>query len=686
MNQCIANRIKLIVTAVWACGVVWFFVRNFPFRNLVEVVLNGLMLGILLFFFLTLGRWVFACFRVTFSSFMEECCFAFGLGTALTILFIIGLTALNVLYKFVVGWSLLIVFALLYKTARQTWIMGFHALAKSIRTFTTHAPGDIVLLFLMGGAGIATFIAAATPPFFYDAMVYHLAVPQQYLLQHGFKYLPHQPFSNFPANLGMLFLVGLSFSGGMLAKLLSWMFTPMAVFTVYAFVRKQWGSRMAILSAATAFLVPGILLISTLTAIDGGIVFYAFLGFTALLSWFHSRKRQWLVCAAFFCGITIGTKYTAIVTVMFPCVVMLALHEIGVKKTAFWKVVRIMLLFGGIALCLSAPWLIKNAVYTGNPFYPFLNAVFGSQGSQAVDYGQYLQTDHSLFVSRQQWADTIWQAVKAPWTVTMTTNGAAGKTGVLFLLCLPWILLLRDIDAPIKYILGMAVCGFWGWVFLLPWTLRYAFPVFPLLSIVTAYILCNIPASRAGKTVILGGITVLLGYQFAMFLAEELYVLRSFQYLLGDQPAEQFLLDHGLNYYPVAQYINRETPEDSTILIVGESRGYYCERAYLLHTIILDIDDNELPFRRLIVESESADEVVQKLHQMQITHILFNTAEMERFARQQPSRTSYFNFQTDKDRKVYQELLSPKYLRPLISQYDVSLFEVIRENGDQEGN
>ncbi|MDY0096484.1 MAG: hypothetical protein RBT80_27620, partial [Candidatus Vecturithrix sp.] len=58
-----------------------------------------------------------------------------------------------------------------------------------------------------------TFFAAATPPFFFDALTYHLAVPQKYLQYHGFHFLPHHYYSNFPANLGMLVRVGVSVSG-----------------------------------------------------------------------------------------------------------------------------------------------------------------------------------------------------------------------------------------------------------------------------------------------------------------------------------------------------------------------------------------------------------------------------------------------------------------------------------------
>ena len=136
----------------------------------------------------------------------------------------------------------------------------------------------------------------------------------KYLLHHGFRYLPRHHFSNYPSNLNMLFIVGMSFSGGILAKLISWSFAPMTAVSVYAFVKSRWGSRMAISAATIMLLVPGVLILSILTSVDLGVMFYSFLSFFALFNWFGSRKRHWFILTGIFCGFAVGTKYTAIVS------------------------------------------------------------------------------------------------------------------------------------------------------------------------------------------------------------------------------------------------------------------------------------------------------------------------------------------------------------------------------------
>ena len=125
----------------------------------------------------------------------------------------------------------------------------------------------------------------------------------------------------------MLFMVGMSFSGGMLAKLLSWSFAPITALAVYGFTKSRWGCRMGLLAAAILFLVPGVLILSTLTSVDLGVMFYSFLSFSALLSWFSSRQKSWLILAGIFCGLAMGTKYTALLLTFGSICIILVCHD-----------------------------------------------------------------------------------------------------------------------------------------------------------------------------------------------------------------------------------------------------------------------------------------------------------------------------------------------------------------------
>jgi hypothetical protein len=679
MNNSYKFWIITLLLSFWVMSVSWSFLHHFPMTNLIEIGLNGFMLLILLVFFTSVGRRVLRLFHIAFTSFAEAWCFSFGIGSGVMIVLMLGLSAIGLLYEALIIPLVLALFLLVYQDAKQICIQGYNTLVGF--SFRARPVEETMLLLVMGFAGITTFLAAATPPFFYDALVYHLAVPHKYLLTHGFHYIPHQQFSNFPMNLGMLFLVAMSFSGGILAQLLSWSYAPLTALAVYGFAKARWGEHIAITAAAIAFLIPGPLIISTLTSVECAVMFYTFLSVWALCSWFTSSQTRWIVCSAILCSLAIGTKYQAIAA-FCGIEVVLFVHAYWIAKHSWRNVICNMILFGLIVLGGLSPWLIKNMLYTGNPMYPF----FSSQVSQFHDYAQLASSAgnpllaafyallHSSPFTLKPWFEFAWMIIKTPWIFTLNITGAAGKTGVVFLLCLPGLLLIQKKDRTIQYLLGFSGCVFGFWVFLLPWIQRYGFAMLPALSIVIAYILWHISVTSNIRRIIVGGISALLLYNLMLFLVEEITILRPFTYLFANASKEEFLLEHGVNYYPVIQ---SEIPKDAKILFVGEARGYYCERDYLLYSSIAGIDDREIPLRKLILESSNIQELLQNLHRLGITHILVNGSEMQRLTKAYLPRGSYFGFQAAKDQEMLRVLFSPQYSRLLISKYQVSLYEIL---------
>jgi len=669
----------------WATFVLWNYFHRFPFVNLQEVLLNGAMLCLLLLFFTALGARILHYFRLSFPSFAEEVSFSFGIGSGVIIFLIIGLCTLHILYEIVLAGIILLLFVCIYQDARSVCLRGYDFLRSlSSRTFS---PLDMALLFLMAVGGTATFLAAATPPFFYDALVYHLAVPQQYFLAHGFYYMPYHHFSNFPMNLSMLFMVGMSFSGGMLAKLLSWSFAPMTAVAVYGFAKSRWGIHIAITSAAILFLVPGLLILSTLTSVDLGVMFYSFLSFSALLSWFTSRQKSWIVLSGIFCGLAVGTKYTALLMTFGTLMIMLFSYEVIVpQKRHVWQTIRSTLLFGLIVLCVMSPWFFKNIAYTGNPIYPFFNSLLGTRVShQYTHYDQKYATINPLSSLKNFLYDNdgfhpenavtwILGGVKAPWYVTMNTVRGAGKIGAVFLACLPLIFLVKPLPGSIRSCIVFGACSFWLWVVFLPGTaLRYVFQILPPLSLAIAFLLCSFARMKRYAIGLLVGVSVLLGYQ-SLLAFREFSILRPYTYLLGNQSQENFLVDHGVNYYPVITYLNKTIPPTSKILYVAELRGYYSEHLQLLATDAHQRDD-EIILRKLIVESQSIDEVLQKLFDLNISHIVINFEEMQRFAQGELARESYFDLPTKKDEVLFQTFFL-QHLQLVISKYQVCAYQI----------
>lgn len=669
MKTYFSRNIKVILLLAWTMWVLWNFFQSFPLFNLIEVLQNGFLLLLLSLFFTALGRRVSRLFQLSFASFSEEVSCSFGIGTGIVIFLLILLAALGILYRVVILLGILLLAGLVYSDMKALCIQGY----KGILAFNekTHALPESFFTVLLGIAVCVTFFAAATPPFFFDALTYHLAVPQKYLQAHGFHYIPHHHYSNYPANIGMLFLVGLSFSGGMLAHLLSWVYAPMTALSVYAFTKSRWGNSTAVTAAILVFFVPGILIVSILTSVDNGVMFYAFLSFSAFLSWCSTRQRSWFLLTGIFCGLAVGSKYTAIAVTFLALELLLFLHEYLVEKHSLLSVLRKMVLLGLLVVATASPWFLKNGIYTGNPLYPFFNSFFGVQEAQSVGYSQIMS--RKIPTSRDWLERVVFYYLAAPWTATMSINGAAGISGILFLLGVPFLFGLKKMEWTIRYLLVASASSLLVWIVFLPRVLRYVFPVFPLFSIILAYTLWHLSTSPSLRKILLSGLSVILLYHLGLFFREG-SILRTMTYLFPPQSKKEFLLDHGVNSYPALEYINTETPPDAKILFIGEMRGFYCERDYELQVVR---DDEDIFLQQLILQAQSVTEVFQALRKKNFSHLLINLSEMKRIARSFLKRDSFFHLQDETKKALLGEFFSERYLRPVFSEYNVVVYEIM---------
>ena len=668
--------IRTIFLFIWTIGVLCSFLMRFPILHLFEIILYGLMLLILLLFLAALGRFAFKRFHPSWSSSLEEICFSFALGSLVMILIMIGFAIFQLLYEPFIVLVVLILYALVYQDAKYICLALYRSSCNAISQLSiqeTLLLGGIVCVFIF------TFLAAATPPFFYDALSYHLAVPHKYLLQHGFHFLPAHYLSNYPANLGMLFTIAMSFGGGMLAKLLAWSFAPFSALSVYAFVSQQWGRQMALIAAAIITCIPGVMIVSTLTSIDLAVMSYSFLSVYAVLLWCRSHQKQWFIYAGICCGLAVGTKYTAIVVTWCSLLILITLHTSIIKKRDNLSSVKNILLFSTLVICVLSPWLIKNMLYTGNPLFPFFNNLFQSNTSQFHNYSQVMQRIgnpvHALFYNRS-WINGVVLIATSPWKATMAVYGAGGKIGIIFLLCLPWAILIKKDDDEIWHLMILIGCMWSAWVLVLPWMLRFVFPIFPLLSILSAYILWRLPFSTKAKRWSMYGLYGALIYHFLLFVGETTTILHPYSYLFSNQTTENFLIRHGVTYYPIAQWINQNLPQNAKLLIEGELRGYYYERDYLQHVAVEGVEPEKIILSNLIKQSEDIKELLQKLQQLEVSHLLINTPEMQRLAQNYLEQKSYFEFSSEKDQKIFHEFFF-QYLHLLMSKHDVQIYEIL---------
>lgn len=215
----------------------------------------------------------------------------------------------------------------------------------------------IVLLF--------TFVDALAPPIRFDALVYHLALPQRYLSLGRFAYIPEIMFWGMPQTGEMIYTWGMLLGGVNVAMLVGWLFGVVAMVGVWGVAYESLGHRAAWVSVAT--LVSGYTLTKSLSwgYVDWFVILFGLAWLAIWLHWSEQRGLLHLILAGVLAGMAWGTKYTAGILLLIGWAIIL-FHRRGALRSALGECLVYGLGFAAPAL----PWLLKNLIATGNPIYP----------------------------------------------------------------------------------------------------------------------------------------------------------------------------------------------------------------------------------------------------------------------------------------------------------------------------
>ncbi|MFC1522653.1 hypothetical protein ACFL6Y_09610 [Elusimicrobiota bacterium] len=242
--------------------------------------------GIVLMIAFAFGVWgigslILYKWRSYFDDLGELSIFAFPLGAQVLGVVIALLGALS-LYKSAVFWILFAVIIGLGVFAWKLHLREFSLKASFQKLERALEPVTIIILILP--LLLLSFIMVYSPEVFYDSLVYHLGIPNLYLLEGGIVDLPFMAFAKFPKLFHMLYLFALGLDQEVLAKMIHWsniiLLTAVFLRVEKKFVLPKGSALLGIL-----FLIsnPFIQMSVWTTGVDFGCGTMAFIGFYALL-------------------------------------------------------------------------------------------------------------------------------------------------------------------------------------------------------------------------------------------------------------------------------------------------------------------------------------------------------------------------------------------------------------------
>jgi len=518
-----------------------------------------------------------------------------------------------------------------------------------------HAPG---FLWLEEGWG-------------YDALEYHLELPKEYHTAGEIRYTPHNVYGNFPANVEMLYLLGMivradDMDSGTTAHMIHLSFAMLTVFAAYVGGR-EWSRRGGWIAAITMGSAGWLAYLSGLAYVENGMLFFGIVAATAALRAIRTRtvedpqddgapqrcrSARWSAAAGLCAGLASGCKYTGIPMIAIPITLSALLvraqplRRLGLAGAA------------GIAAVLAfSPWAIKNMVMTGNPVFPLANVVFHaepagwrmaeshhwdachsvrSELNHARAHGETATPNESVLALRLR---KLWDNI---------AHDRYTRFGPLLLVLALWGCLAARRDRGTGALALMLAVQLLVWMFATHLYARFAVVILIPLALLAGR--CVRDDTRPRTLLVLVGVLVVgVGVNFtamgSRYRAEG---------LPGAIAPAALIYGGRLPGYEHLHTINRELPEDAHILVLGDAKAFYYDRP-IDYCVVF----NRNPFVEAIQKNPKPSAVGSWLRERGYTHVLVDQSEIDRL------RASAYGFPREINLSLFDGLERAGYLTPI---------------------
>ncbi len=445
-------------------------------------------------------------------------------------------------------------------------------------------------------AGLLVLPVALAPPFFYDALVYHLGLPWQALLEHGLRAHPEDLFAAFPPLAQLLNAPLLAAGLERAPAVIHWLAFVAAGAAVSALARALgapgWG---AVLAGACLPLLPCAALVAGLPASEAWYVAAAVTAFAVL------AQRRLPAGGEALVGLLAGVAAAARLQGLPWGLVILAV--------VLWRMAspRSLAVAAAGWIAGAAPWWVKNLALLGDPVAPLL---WHREGMATLwrDAGSAM---HAAAGAGQLWRTTLAAALpQVSYLAPLLLAGALAAT----VHARP-----RDRAVALAVVAGLA-----------GWALTGNLPRFLAVPVALTVALAAAAGgrSRAGRwaSALTLGVTLALGTAVSL---NEMARWRAASAALAEPAAVRARLV--VNDPSPAFTAAAALPADARVLFVGEPRGLGFPRRFVAPS-----QHDVSPLRGLLRDGASPAQVCERLRAAGFTHLLVNWGELARLERGYP--------------------------------------------------
>lgn len=408
------------------------------------------------------------------------------------------------------------------------------------------AVGALLAVSVALGA-LATCAPVSSP----DALLYHAADPALFEKANRIFEVTWNSSSYEPFTVEMLVLDGLLLWNPVQGAFAPFLLALLALAAVIGAADRLAGRSVALLAGAIFLAQPFMTWEATSVFVESGLAAAVSLTCWNVLRFLRHQERSALALAGVFVGGAAGMKYLGLIA-------GLALVVGGVMLAWRRLTRRDVLAFAAPAVLVALPWYVKNAILTGNPFYPH---VFGGLNESAA---AELDRSMSDFGHGRSPLDLLLLPAR------LLADGEAFDGGEfmspLFLAFAPLVLLAPRRSRPPR--------GVWAgvFVFVAAWFVttqqaRFLLPLMPVAAVLAALgVLALAARGPLGRAVAVGATSAALS---AGLVASAVYASQFAPVVLGGESKQDFLRKKA-SFHEGVEWLNRNLgPRDKVAVGFG---------------------------------------------------------------------------------------------------------------------
>lgn len=442
-----------------------------------------------------------------------------------------------------------------------------------------------------------------------DGLEFHLLVPKIYLVTGRISHIPGLVESNYPSLAEYNYTLILGLTNEIVCKCFHFWVGMLLLAAIGKLSWKVDPTASKSLAPALFFSMPVVAIVAGWAWNDLFFAFFLVLSLCCLLNFHTTSRTNTLLLCGVLCGFASCTKYTFVM--VFAAMLLLFIIGMFFWEWRFKHLVYFVLPIGA----LSMMWFVKNWVFTGNPFYPFLNRVFGSPYWNVAANQYFLNTLTNYELGAWNWKTNF----TFPFLLALKPKIADVHIGVLPLVLAP-LAFLRTGLRSMGLLKAFVLCYLAVWLAIRT-EVRSLLPMLAVLCVVYSTTLQQVrwrmQPLRSVFTVL---VAVSISVNFFITILTTYFIFDPVRYFIGRETRGQYRtrLSKTQEAY---DFLNRRD-DVGRVLLVSIHNPFYLKAEPIFSSCC-----DPPVIERLLAGATNADEVRRRLLEMGITHVIINPGD-----------------------------------------------------------